>query len=139
MKYSSVFASCISATTSARTSARMAASALAISLAILLATALTACAGMSGNPGYPLDFLGAAAAPQAAQRTIVITEQTRWVNVEGGEIVRFVAGKRQFTWNFDGPADVFDLKRIAPPGTLDHTVTAYVAPNPLYLREGGHF
>lgn len=116
MKYSSLFASC--------------------SLATLLVATLAACAGASGGADYPLDFLGVAAAPQAAQRTIVITPQTRWVNVEGGEVIRFVAGNQQFAWNFDGPADAVDLKRVAPPGTLDHTVTAYVAPNPLYLREG---
>ena len=28
----------------------------------------------------------------------------------------------------------FDLARLAPPSLLDHKVTAYVAPNPMYLR-----
>ena len=39
-----------------------------------------------------------------------------------------------FTWDFDGPDTVwaFDLNKVTPPGLLDHTVTAYVSPNPLY-------
>jgi hypothetical protein len=82
-----------------------------------------------------LDLLGDPAPPTAAQRTITITPSTKYVNVEGGEIVRFVVGGQTFAWNFDTASSVmaFDLNRIAPPGALDHKVTAYISPNPLYL------
>ena len=87
----------------------------------------------------PIEFLGEAAAPPAATRTIVIGPHTRWVNVTGGDIVKFVVGEKTFAWNFDVAEGVssFDLNRVAPPGTLDHTVVAYVAPNPLYFGDGG--
>ncbi len=82
-----------------------------------------------------LDLLGQAAAPAAAARTIVITPSTRHVNVEGGEIVRFVVGDKDFAWHFNGPLAVsaFDLNRVTPPGMLDHRVTAYISPNLDYV------
>lgn len=69
------------------------------------------------------------------QRTIIITTDTRWVNVTSGETVRFVAGARSFTWNFQTGAtiDKFDLNRIAPAGMLPRAITVYMAPNPLYI------
>jgi hypothetical protein len=82
----------------------------------------------------PLKLLGDPAPPTAAQRAITITPGTRYVNVEGGEIVRFDVGGKTFAWNFDtaGTVQAFDLRRVAPPGTLDHKVIAYISPNPLY-------
>lgn len=70
-----------------------------------------------------------------ADQVIVVTEATRHVNVTGGQTVRFVVGGQSFTWNFqNGTANVipFDLQLIAPKGLLNHTVTTYVADNPLY-------
>jgi hypothetical protein len=60
------------------------------------------------------------------------------VNVTGGEIVKFVADGKSFAWNFDAAEYLapFDLNLIAPPGTLDHKVMVYVAPNPFYLGDG---
>ena len=81
-----------------------------------------------------LDLLGAPAPAATAARTIVIGPDTRWVNVTGGEVVKFVVGERAFAWYFNGPDSVssFSLNRVAPQGILDHPVQAYVAPNPLY-------
>ena len=59
-----------------------------------------------------------------------------YVNVTGGEIVRFTVGDKSFAWNFNGRPSSFDLALVAPPGVLDHKVTAYIAPNPLYRRPG---
>jgi hypothetical protein len=79
---------------------------------------------------------GAAASNQGpVDQVIVITDATRHVNVTGGSTVRFVVGGQSFTWNFqNGTANVvpFDLQLIAPKGVLTHTVTTYVADNPLY-------
>lgn len=96
-----------------------------------------ACAAPPPGPG----LLGDPAPVAAATRTIVIAPDTRWVNVTGGDIVKFVAGNKTFAWNFDVGAGTssFDLNRVAPPGMLDHKVTAYVAPDPRYIGgDGGH-
>lgn len=96
---------------------------------------LAACAA----PGIaPVDLLGAAAPSSAAIRTIVITPDTRWVNVTGGDTVRFIAGDQSFAWNFTVARTVttFALNRVAPPGILTHTVVAYVARDPQDIGEG---
>lgn len=102
-----------------------------------IALALAACAPLDYRTR--VDLLGDPAPVTAATRTIVITPATRYVNVTGGEIVRFVAGGKSFAWNFDGEesAAAFALNLTAPAGVLDHEVMAYVAPNPLYLGDGG--
>jgi hypothetical protein len=81
-----------------------------------------------------VDLLGEPAPATAADQTITIKPDTRYVNVQGGQIVNFDIAGQMFTWNFDGPEGLqsFDLNRVAPPGLLDHAVTAYVSPNPLY-------
>ena len=82
-----------------------------------------------------VDLYGMAAPPQAAVRTIPIAPNTNYVNVEGGEIIRFVSGDREFAWHFLVARTVraFDLNEVAPPGILDHTVRAYVSPDPRYI------
>ena len=84
------------------------------------------------NPGS--DQVGVPGAASMATRTITIGPDTKYVNVTGGEVIRFQVGARSFVWNFIGTRSSFDLSRIAPPSTLDHKVTAYVAPNPMYPR-----
>jgi len=42
--------------------------------------------------------LGDPAPAAAANRTIVITPATKYVNVEGGQTVKFVVGGKTFTW-----------------------------------------
>jgi hypothetical protein len=65
-----------------------------------------------------------------ANRTIIVTGETKWVNVQHFEVIRFVSNGREFTWYFDGLAQptAFDLMQIAPAGFVDHGVTVYVAP-----------
>ncbi len=81
-----------------------------------------------------LDLLGNPAPSNAAIRTIVITPDTKWVNVEGGEIINFVVGDKSFGWDFFVGSTVtsFDLSRVAPPGVLNRRVDAYVSPDPKY-------
>src|SRR6266849_211778 len=80
---------------------------LALSAASLSAFALT-----------NADRYGEAATPAAAERTIVIGPNTRWVNVNHGEIVKFVANGQQ----------------VAPQGAIDHNVRVYIATT---LEDGG--
>jgi membrane protease subunit (stomatin/prohibitin family) len=89
---------------------------LALSAASLSAFALT-----------NADRYGEAASPAAADRTIVIDANTRSVNVNHGEIVKFVANGQEFTWEFDGVPQAFDLKQVAPQGAIDHDVSVYMA------------
>jgi len=75
------------------------------------------------------DMLGNAAQPSAAQRTVVIDTKTRWVTVERGDVVKFVANGQEFAWAFNGLASSFDLNRIAPTETLNRDLKVYVWPN----------
>ena len=92
------------------------------------------------------DLLGMAIPASAAAHSVVITPETRWVNVTGGDTVRFVAGGGEFGWDFHvSPlVHVFDLNRLAPPGvlgrplpqTLPQTLPVYVDPDPNYTSGG---
>jgi hypothetical protein len=100
-----------------------------------MATASTAASACTVEQA--LSFLGTDA-PESnpADEIIVISDTTRYVNVTGGETVRFVAGEHSFTWSFQtGGTRVapFDLERIAPKGFLNHRVVTYVAEDPLYM------
>lgn len=86
----------------------------------------------SRDPGT--DLLGSAATLAMVTRTIAIKPGTSYVNVTGGEVIRFDAGGKSFVWNFNGTRSSFDLGLIAPAGLLGRKVTAYVAPNPMYPR-----
>ena len=88
---------------------------------------------LSSMAATPLNLLGDPAPAAAADRTITITPDTKYVNVQGGQTVKFDVGGKTFAWDFDGPVTSFDLNRVAPPDLLDHMVTAYVSPNPLYM------
>jgi hypothetical protein len=91
-------------------------------------------AGLSSMAATSRDLLGETTSATSANRTIAITSDTRYVNVEGGQIVNFDVGGKTFVWDFDGSTNQsFDLNQVAPPGLLDHAVTAYVSPNPLYI------
>jgi len=101
----------------------VAVAALALSATSLSAVALT-----------NADRYGEAASPAAAERTIVIGPNTRWVNVNHREVVKFVANGKEFAWDFDGLPQAFDLKEVAPQGAIDHSVRVYVATT---LEDGG--
>jgi hypothetical protein len=92
--------------------------------------ALSACAadnnlqGQSEPDGY-------------ATKTIVIGPETTYVNVNRGDVVKFVVGSKTFSWDFSGPTNISEvtLNQVAPAGTLDHTVRAYIKRMPAY--DGG--
>lgn len=98
--------------------------ALTLSAASISAFALTT-GDMYGEP---------ATADAAYDRTIVVTPQTKYINVTHGEIVNLKVGGKDVAWNFDGVAGgPFDLAKIAP--DADHKVQVYVETN--QPRDGG--
>lgn len=103
----------------------------------VLLTLLSACAHR--NIEQPISFLGDPAPVNAATSTIAIRPDTKWVNVTGGDVVRFRVGDKDFAWAFNVATGIsaFDLNRVAPAGMLDHRVIAYVAPDPRYIGGDG--
>src|SRR5437667_12459856 len=104
----------------------------------IAALTLSAASLSAGAALKPSDLFGEPAqAPSAeraivtavADRTITITDETKWVNVKHFEFIRFVSNGREFTWYFDGVAQPrpFDMAEIAPAGFLDHGVKVYVS------------
>jgi hypothetical protein len=108
-------------------------------LAVVLAVFSTSACVSSMNSPTRLDLWGDLVPVTSAARTIVISPDTKYVNVAGGEIVNFIAGSKSFGWSFDGPSEgyKFDLQKTAPQGALDHSVIAYVEADPKYMG-GGH-
>jgi hypothetical protein len=102
---------------------------------VLTTSMLVACATRTSY----VDLYGDPAPVSAAQRTIVIGPDTKYVNVEGGQIVKFVAGDKEFAWNFfvARTVSMFRLNEVAPAGVLDHEVRAYVSPDPRYIGADG--
>jgi len=99
-----------------------------------LAALTLSAASLSAVAMTDADRYGEAASPAAAEHTIVIRPNTRWVNVNHGEIVKFVANGKEFAWDFDGVPQAFDLKQVAPQGAIDHSVRVYIATT---LSDGG--
>ena len=94
---------------------------------------LAACAGL--NVETPTRLLGQVVPPQQAGRTLQIGPDTRYVQVDQFETVRFVGNGQQFGFRFDGPQSVgsFNLQRVAPQGMLERPVFAQIQPDTRYL------
>ena len=92
--------------------------------------ALSACAADNG-------LLGQSEPSGYATRTVVIGPQTAYVNVDRGDVVKFVVGDKSFAWSFATPSNISEvnLDQVAPPGTLDHMVKVYIKRMPAY--DGG--
>jgi hypothetical protein len=96
---------------------------------------------LSASAFTPSSPLGEAAPLSGAMRTIPIDAKTKYVNVTAHETVKFVANGNAFAIRFrDGSAtasafvpSAFDFEQLAPAGVLNHKVTVYVAPDPLYI------
>jgi len=95
----------------------------------IAALTLSAAALSAGAATMRTDLLGEPAQASAAERTLVIDANTKYVNVKHGEVIRFIENGRTFVWNFDGLAQPrpFDLAQIAPAGAVDHGVKVYVS------------
>jgi hypothetical protein len=102
-------------------------------LACCIAAASFAASAQSSVPTSGARY-GQAAPADATRKEIVVTPDTRWVNVTDGETVRFVVGNQRFTWHVETYPNTthFNLADIAPSGVDARGVTVYVASNPLY-------
>jgi hypothetical protein len=76
------------------------------------------------------DYYGQEASPTAAMRTITVGPNTRAVNVQRGEIAKIVVNGHEMVWDFDGTLPSFDLRQIAPEGTIEQKLPVYIAPVP---------
>src|SRR5260370_28766588 len=105
----------------------------------IAALALSAASLSAGAALKPTDLFGEPARAPSAERaiitavvdrTITITDETKWVNVTRYEVIRFVSNARELAWYFDGVAQPlpFDLAQIAPAGVVRHSVTGSVLP-----------
>ena len=97
---------------------------MAVGAAVMLAVG-TAAAEYSPNddPGTP-------GQDNMYNRVIPIQPNTKYVNVSGDEIIKFVDSTtgRSFVWNFNTPADTIALSRIAPTGMFGgRSITIYRA------------
>lgn len=106
-------------------------------LAACVTIILSACTiGNQWGELPPVSLLGQQVDDAAATQVVLIHPDTKWANIESGQIVRFVIGAKTFTWAFTNSQSVvsFDLNRVTPPGLLDHRVTIYLTPDPKYTN-----
>jgi hypothetical protein len=81
-----------------------------------------------------LDLLGDPAPVMQGNRTIQVDPGVKHISVETGETINFVVGDKTFAWSFNAPLGAdFDLRQIAPVGSLQHSVYVHAAPDPLYV------
>ncbi len=73
--------------------------------------------------------LGMDAGTAAANRDIDVTAPRKYINVQRGEVVRFLTSQGSFTWSFDTSptVSIFDFARIAPAGIDAGSITVHVA------------
>jgi hypothetical protein len=94
-------------------------------------------AGCAATPSANLN-LGTPAEGRSYDRKVRIGANTKFVNVDDGQVVKFVVHEpdgadRSFTWHFNvGRETVGDLGTLAPIGVLGRPVKVYVGPNPRY-------
>ena len=103
---------------------------LVVSTAIAMTLGFVNLSTSAFTPSSPM---GEVAPVSAAKRTIPIDAKTKYVNVTANETIKFEANGNAFAIHFAGGLSGFDLNQLAPAGVLDHKVTAYVAPDPLYI------
>lgn len=77
---------------------------------------------------YPTAVLGTPVPVSAASRTVVLTPETRSVDVAYGESVTFDINGQRFAWQFATPARSFDLNQVASV-PLSQSVRVYVGPD----------
>lgn len=108
--------------------------ALTRTLVFTLAAAgfVTGSAQAMPKPFSPLDA-GMLVESTAADRSIEIGADTRYVNVTNGETVSFLVDGRRFSYTFDAWNSIaaIDLAKIAPSDVKVPPVRVYIAPNPL--------
>jgi len=101
----------------------------------LLASAMLAAGCATASDVAPAKHARAdyGVAAQHGQRTIVVNDSTRHINVTNGETVQFDVNGQRFAFAFNNwpNKDVVDLSVIAPEGVTTPKVRVYIAPSPL--------
>ncbi len=92
---------------------------------------LSACAADNSS------LLGQSEPSGYATKTVVIGADTSFVNIDRGDVVKFIIGDKSFSWSFATPGSISEvtLNEVAPAGMLDHTVKVYIKRIPIY--DGG--
>jgi Heavy-metal resistance protein CzcE len=70
----------------------------------------------AATPSFALtraDVIGEPGHPATADRTLRVTPDTRYLNVERGETVNLDVNGQRLTWQFDGLGSVLNLSDIA--------------------------
>lgn len=95
--------------------------------------ALFAVASTASFAASDADRFGNAVTVSNAQRPVELTPNTRYLNIEQRETVKFVAQGKVFAWNFDTfGTPVFDLAKIAPKDINVGNVKVYMSPDSTY-------
>jgi hypothetical protein len=63
----------------------------------------------------------------SSTRVITIGSNTPWVNVSRDEVVTFVSGGQEFSWNFDGVMSKVSLQQIAPAAFNAKDINVYIS------------
>jgi hypothetical protein len=90
------------------------------------AAALAAAASTSSFAFTKADAIGERADGAMAGRVVNLGSAPRHLNVDYGDVVRFVANGREFAWSFDGVGDKVKLSEIAPSEFNAPDITVYV-------------
>jgi len=98
--------------------------------ALIAASATLAPTAYAGNN----DLFGEPAPAMAASRTIFINHDTQYVNLTGGDVVKFIIHGKEYVWDFDVASNIneVDLNQLLPPNVLHHVVKVYLARDPTY-------
>ncbi len=94
-----------------------------------LVAALTFASGASAAQYSTDQNLGSQGHDNVFERVITISPNTKWVNVNREESVKFIDAStgKSFVWRFDTPEMRFDLSKVAPAGILSgRRVDAYI-------------
>lgn len=97
-------------------------------LVLALTVSLTATAAPAG-PVTPSPEYGSVAHQESAVRKIVVTPNTKWVNVTNGETVTFVVEGRSFTYSFQTYqyTNLLPMAAIAPADLNVGDIRVYVS------------
>ncbi|WP_051156343.1 CzcE family metal-binding protein [Herbaspirillum huttiense] len=102
------------------------------SKAAIAATLLMSFAGANAI-AQVADPFGVPANNAMPEREIAMNSSTKYVNVNQGEIVKFVSNGKSFTWKFDTfGMRPFSFSKIAPQNFEGGNATVYLGTNPLY-------
>jgi hypothetical protein len=107
-------------------------------IAMAVSTIISTLAGCASADHSALSF-GSLVEGRSYDRKVLIGARTEFVNVNDGEVIRFVVHEtdgvdKSYTWRFEVPREtVGDLSKLAPAGILGRPLKVYVGPNPRYV------